>query len=67
MLKKRFKKRNIILLFVVLISLVIAPFTISKYASSFNDTVTIDVRKPNYKVSFNANGGTGSMSDEDFR
>lgn len=66
MLKKRFKKRNIILLFVVLISLVIAPFTISKYASSFNDTVTIDVRKPNYKVSFNANGGTGSMSDEDF-
>ena len=66
MKKKRLKKENLIFLSIFVIALIIAPYTASKYVTSFHDTVTIDVRKPNYTVSFNANGGTGSMSDENF-
>ncbi len=40
--------------------------TVAKYVGVEDDTVTLSVRKPRYVVKFNANGGTGTMDDQDF-
>ncbi len=40
--------------------------TRAKYASRAESTVQLSVVKPHYTVAFNANGGTGTMNDQDF-
>ncbi len=39
------------------------PLTKAKYRSSVPDTLVLTVAKPKYNITFNANGGTGTMSD----
>ncbi len=38
----------------------------AKYVSRVESTVQLSVVKPHYTVAFNANGGTGTMNDQDF-
>lgn len=40
--------------------------TRAKYVSRAESTVQLSVVKPHYTVAFNANGGTGTMNDQDF-
>lgn len=37
--------------------------TFSKYNSRITDTINLTISKPQYKISFDANGGTGTMPD----
>ena len=40
--------------------------TFAKYETTANDTITLSVALPHYSVVFNANGGEGSMPDQEF-
>lgn len=69
MKKKKLKWYFLFILF--LLCLFIIPTTFSKYAKSFNRKITINVRKPQYQIAFNANppsGRTvsGSMQNQQF-
>ena len=55
------KLQWLIITIVVLMLLSIFVSSHSKYISSFSDTITLNIRKPEYTIEFNANGGTGSM------
>ena len=58
------KLQWLIITIVVLMLLSIFVSSHSKYISSFSDTITLNIRKPEYTIEFNANGGTGSMSSQ---
>ena len=58
-----------LLAIIVALGLSLSVFVVNaeaKYASKTESTVRISIVKPHYTVSFNANGGAGSMSDQDF-
>ena len=62
-MKKKLKWCSLLILF--LLCLIVIPITFSKYTKSFNRSITVNVRKPEYKIKFNANGGTGTMANLD--
>ena len=64
MLKKVNKKY--LLLFLPLIIYIFIPITFSKYSQNFNQQIIINATQPTYTVEFNANGGTGTMSNQTF-
>lgn len=39
------------------------PLTKAKYSSNIPDTLVLTIAKPKYNITFDANGGTGTMSD----
>lgn len=46
--------------------LFILPSTASKYKKTVSHQVTLNITEPHYFVRFNANGGTGTMADQEF-
>ena len=65
MMRKCMKVLAIIAISSLLLS-VYAINTRAKYASRVESTVQLSVVKPHYTVAFNANGGTGTMDNQDF-
>ena len=65
MMRKCMKVLAIIAISGLLLS-VYAINTRAKYISRAESTVQLSVVKPHYTVAFNANGGTGTMNDQDF-
>ena len=62
------KNKNLIFFLIFIIFLIwqiIIPITLSKYTKTYNRTVTVNVRDPEYTIKFNANNGTGTMADLD--
>ena len=68
-------KNNKILYFIFFALLIISPFMINpiycKYTNKYSREITINIRKPNYKVVFNSNTPTGStvtgnVADQNF-
>ncbi|MBQ9319043.1 MAG: InlB B-repeat-containing protein [Bacilli bacterium] len=63
MMKKKSKYFLIILLLLLPLFLLLSPVTFSKYTNSISKTVNITFSRPEYTIKFDANGGTGLMSD----
>ena len=59
---KKVKYMFLFLLFFTIITIII-PNTFSKYTSTISRTININTSRPRYIIKFDANGGTGSMSD----
>ena len=59
---KKVKYMLLFLLFFTIITIII-PNTFSKYTSTISRTININTSRPRYIIKFDANGGTGSMSD----
>ena len=63
---------GLLVLFIILVvGLIIIPLTYSKYVTTFNRRITINVRVPEYEVAFVSNPpsgktATGSMANQDF-
>ncbi len=55
-------KRHLIFLF-ILLSLIIIPFTFSKYYQQFNRKITLRISKPTYTVRFNSNRNDGNQEE----
>ena len=52
---------------ILFISIFLLPLTFSKFTNTFsNNQINLSITKPVYKVKFNSNGGTGTMSDMNF-
>ena len=65
------KKSNLFKIFIYCLlfvfSIFILPITFSKYTSSYsNSEISMNITKPNYKVKFDSNGGSGTMNDMSF-
>lgn len=65
------KKSNLFKIFIYCLlfvfSIFIIPITFSKYTSSYsNSEISMNITKPNYKVKFDSNGGSGTMNDMSF-
>ena len=65
------KKLAYILILAVLVALTvgclfIVPYSSSKYKQTIKHPVTLNISKPKYFVRFDANGGTGTMADQEF-
>lgn len=61
------KKTNKILVIVLILLLTItASFTYARYYSSYSATISLNIREPKYTVTFNSNGGTGTMQSQIF-
>ena len=58
------RTRIVVVLIAAMFSLGVGVY--AKYVDIVDDTVRISIEKPHYTVTFNANGGTGLMSDQDF-
>ena len=66
MRKLNILKYAILWLFLVLICMNSIPSTLAMYRETKNKTLTISIKHPTYTISFDANGGTGSMDDQEF-
>lgn len=66
--RKMKKHVKIVSLFLVVLTVIIAPFIFSKYATTLNDKLIIHVRQPKYTVVFNKNDelATGTMENQEF-
>ena len=65
--KRRLKfQYKIILIALIVLPFVFTPTTYSKYAETKTKHLTINAVQPTYTVKFHANGGSGSMDDQDF-
>ena len=60
-MKKYFKYVLIVCLFTLCVF--VASSSLSKYKSTIKNSININTKKTDYTIKFNANGGTGSMSD----
>ena len=59
---------TVITLFVIIIgSLFILPYSSSKFTETINHEVTVNINEPHYKIIFNSNTGTGTMSPQIFK
>ena len=65
-MKKRRIKKKFLVVFLIFSLFCIIPFVYSKYAKRYNRHLTINAVQPTYTVSFNANGGTGTMGTQSF-
>lgn len=59
---KKVKYMIALLVFLTLITILV-PNAFSKYTETASNTIKINTTRPQYTFKFNANGGTGSMSD----
>ena len=66
MKNKKYIYTIILLTFIFLFLIFISPFTYSKYTQRISRELTLNAVQPTYQVVFNENGGTGSMSSQDF-
>lgn len=65
-MKNIFKKRGTVFLIFITLLTALTSITFSRYYSSFHKKIILKVREPVYSVKFNANGGTGNMSSQNF-
>ena len=66
MRKLNILKYAVLWLFLVLVCMNSIPSTLAIYRETKNKTLTISIKSPKYTISFDANGGTGSMDDQEF-
>ena len=59
-------KKKCLIISVLLFLIILIPFTYSKYISRNSKHIVINAIQPTYTIVFNANGGTGSMSNQEF-
>ena len=62
--KINLKKKHLVLIIALLFAIPL--FIISKYLTTINDDVTINVREPNYTVIFHSNDGEGDTTSQSF-
>ncbi len=63
---KKINKKYIFLFFVLTLTTGFIPFAYSKYIQGFRKHIVINAVQPTYIVKFDANGGTGTMSNQTF-
>lgn len=59
-------KKKCLIISLLLFLIILIPFTYSKYISRNSKHIVINAIQPTYTIVFNANGGTGSMSNQEF-
>lgn len=52
--------------FIILSLINFMPFTYGKYINEYSSQIVMNARQPKYYIRFNANGGTGTMEDQEF-
>ena len=62
--KINLNKKHLVLIIALLFAIPL--FIISKYLTTINDDVTINVREPNYTVIFHSNDGEGNTTSQSF-
>ena len=60
---KKYLKFMLIVILLFTLCIFVVPNSLSKYKSTIKNSINITIKRPEYTVKFNANGGTGSMSD----
>ena len=64
---KRFNYKLVgILIVIAIIANVSCAITAARYFSSFDQEIVLNITEPKYKIIFNANGGSGTMNDQNF-
>ncbi|MCR5185610.1 MAG: InlB B-repeat-containing protein [Clostridia bacterium] len=58
-----YKRRWQNLLILLIVALIFVPVTYSKYTEKISETLTLSIRKPNYKVEFYSNRGDGNPDE----